>query len=363
MGTGSENMQLSERHLQEAVGWFLRMRSSGSEEDLSDLQRWMEADRCNALAYARVSASWKSVGEHASSPEMVVGRRDALEHARRAVRGRCAFAPRWLAMAASLAAVALFTGLLLTAQGPPVYTTGRGELRTLSLDDGSVVSLDALSRIRVVYDDSVRSVVLEQGQARFDVAKDAMRPFRVRARDQTVVALGTQFNIEIVPDAVLVTLLEGRVAVARSAPSLPAQDFTFDVTAGVAPRQEIGAATIEAEIDAASSGAAVFLAPGQQLVAAAAKPTEIRSGVDVVRTMGWQQGKLFFHDEPLSSAAMSVNRYAAQQLEVDPSVADVRISGVIKAGDAGAFIEAVADYFPVRVERIGPSQIRLTARH
>ena len=66
--------------------------------------------------------------------------------------------------------------------------------------------------------------------------------------------------------------------------------------------------------------------------------------------------------EPLASAAERVNRYARQQIEVDPSVATVGISGVFNAGDADAFIEAVTAYFPVQVDQTKGAEIHLTAR-
>jgi len=77
-----------------------------------------------------------------------------------------------------------------------VYSTGVGERRTLTLADGSVVTLDARSRIQVKYRDRERLIDLDQGQARFDVAKDPARPFRVSAAGrETVLAFGTQFNV------------------------------------------------------------------------------------------------------------------------------------------------------------------------
>jgi transmembrane sensor len=215
-----------------------------------------------------------------------------------------------------------------------VYVTGVGERRTLTLADGSVVTLDARSRIHVRYREGERLINLDQGQARFDVAKDPSRPFRVSAGRETVLALGTQFNVELVAHSVLVTLIEGRVAVmpettsARAEPT--AQQIDLTPGEGLQVRQD-----------------------GQKIRL---------PKVDVARVTAWQNGKLFFDNEPLASAAERINRYAREQVQVDTSAADVAISGVFNAGDARAFVEAVTAYFPVKAEQTPGTAVRLTAR-
>ncbi len=75
--------------LAQATTWFMRLRSEeAAAEDLTSFQGWLALDPGNATAYARVSESWSLIGEHASAPEIMLGRRDALEDARRAAHGR-----------------------------------------------------------------------------------------------------------------------------------------------------------------------------------------------------------------------------------------------------------------------------------
>jgi transmembrane sensor len=319
-----------------ATGWFMRLRADDAvAEDLVSFQRWLEEDPANARAYAKVSESWSTVGDYAAAPEVMLGRRDALEDARQAARGRWQPGkPRWLkyALAAAGVGVAVAAGIILWIQTQAgVYSTGVGERRALTLADGSVVTLDARSRIRVKYRETERLIALEQGQARFDVARDVVRPFRVKAGSETVVALGTQFNVELVARSVLVTMIEGRVAVL---PDQPAHDFEpqIDLTAGEA-------------LHVRQDGKAIRL-----------------PRVDVERVTAWQNGKMFFDNEPLASAAERINRYATEQIEVDPSAAQVGISGVFNAGDARAFVEAVTAYFPVKAEEAHGKAIRLVSR-
>jgi transmembrane sensor len=71
---------------------------------------------------------------------------------------------------------------------------------------------------------------------------------------------------------------------------------------------------------------------------------------------------MFFDNEPLAAAAERVNRYARQQITVDPDIADVMVSGIFNTGDSSAFIEGITAYFPVRADHLGASEIRLSAR-
>lgn len=348
--------------LERATEWFLRVRSeSASVEDLPELRRWMESDPRNAHAYQRVSASWDVLENHASAPEIVIGRRDALEDARRATQNRWSTRRRFPTRVALVASIvlAVVTAVTWFYSQRGVYETDLGERRTLTLADGSVVTLDARSRVRVDYRESDRLITLEQGQARFDVAKDPARPFRVRARDQTVIALGTQFNVELVSGSVLVTMIEGHVAVTGVDPAGRERSRTRETVTSVDTRDP------PPSIDLLTTPRrrTVELKAGEGLRVRADGQASVVEKVDIERATAWQSGKLFFSNEPLASAAERINRYSALQVRVDPSAANVGVSGVFDAGDATPFIEAVSSYFPVDVSREGSSEVRLTARH
>ena len=347
--------------LEQAVEWFLHMHGETARvEDLSQLQRWIDNDPRNAVAYQKVCATWQTVGTHASAPEVVIGRRDALEDSRKAGRqkwsakrirlldeksGRFGRVRSWV-IATSLVIPLVFGAWSLIAPHSKVYATDLGERSTLTLQDGSVITLDSRSRVRVRYTEKERLVALEQGQAQFAVAKDPLRPFRVRAREQTVVALGTQFDVDLVAGTVFVTLIEGHVA----------------VTGVPRPRGVGNAGSGEASSRSGRREGTVELTAGEGLRVREDGRAVLVPNVDLDRATAWQSGKLFFDNEPLASAAERVNRYARRQIEVDPSAATVGISGVFNAGDADAFIEAVTAYFPVKADRANDAEVHLTAR-
>lgn len=350
--------------LEKAVEWFLRVRSEGAHpEDLSELQRWMEGDPHNAQAYQQVTATWNTLDAHASAPEIVVGRRDALEDSRRAARRRwsakAASRLGWAIAASGLIAVMTASIGWFVAQRGDVYATDLGERRTVTLVDGSVLTLDARSRVRVRYTEAGRKVTLEEGQARFAVAKDLLRPFRVQAGDQTVVALGTQFDVELVAGAVLVTLIEGHIAVAGVDPQSMLQAGGGNVEDSARAPSEHGA--VKPHRVRHEAGGTVELTAGEALRVRHDGRAVLVAKVDLDRATAWQSGRLFFDNEPLASAAERVNRYARRAIVVDPSVAQVGISGVFNAGDADAFVDAVTAYFPVHVEGSDKSEVRLTA--
>lgn len=74
-------------------------------------------------------------------------------------------------------------------------TTGIRQVKKLTLPDSSVIHLNANSRLQITEPFSKREVILEEGEAYFQVAPDATRPFRVKTPRMAVDVLGTVFNV------------------------------------------------------------------------------------------------------------------------------------------------------------------------
>lgn len=345
----------SDQRLEQATYWFMRVRSDAARVgDLSEFKCWIDSDPRNELAYRQVAVAWAGIGTHATAPEIMAARRNALDDAHRAASRRgsvLVWLSRHVALAASISAMLLGAVLYFYLQ-QGVYTTGIGEQRALRLDDGSLVTLDAKSRVRVAYTDSERLLMLERGRARFDVARDPVRPFRVQAGEQTIVAHGTQFDVERVSGSVLVTLLEGRVAIT----GIGTGPDPVAMRTGATDARALPSPGVTPPVPSV-----IELTAGQGLQVRANGHATVVPKIDMQRATGWQDGRLFFDNEPLASAVERVNRYSKLQIEVSPSVADVSVSGVFTAGDANAFVEAISTYFPVRAEHTGVSQILLTA--
>lgn len=324
-----------EARLNEAGAWCLRLAEGElSADERQRFDAWLDADPANPGAFDDAVGVWRGMEEASASAELITIRRAALDSFQRANRARWSFRLSHHWRAASALAACLAMAVVLAAGwfqlAPKVYETGVGERRVVMLDDGSKVSLDAATRVEVRYLGDRRELKLKQGRAKFEVAKDPLRPFSVAADDKLVVATGTQFSVELLRRQVHVILYEGHVAV-LSKPSGGARPAPLRLAARNTPADQ-------------------WLTPGRELVATQDRTDAQVAPTDVSRALSWEGGQLVFADEPLASAVERVNRYSADKLEVgDAAAGAVRINGVYAAGDTTAFVEGVTGVSPVQV--------------
>lgn len=85
------------------------------------------------------------------------------------------------------------------------------EHRSMPLDDGSRIELNANSCVAVLYSPTQRQINLLSGEAIFRVNPDSGRPFVVKVRNTSVVAIGTEFDIDVRAESTRVLVMEGRV--------------------------------------------------------------------------------------------------------------------------------------------------------
>jgi len=221
-------------------------------------------------------------------------------------------------------AVTCVVGLAVFTSAPPdpiriIETTGITTL-TETLSDGSRVTLNANSRVSIDFTRQSRTLTLLSGEAHFDVAKDAKRPFRVRAGATEVVAVGTVFDVDKEAVETKVTLLEGRVDV---------RTLSDDGAGGVI---------------------VATLRPAQQL--SLAQDGHVLSQKVVTspdNVTAWQRGLISLDDLPLSEALVQINRYSTITITVaDSSLATKRVSGIFRVGDTKAFVSAIEQYFGLK---------------
>ena len=316
-----------------AARWSEILREAGDDRRVrEDFEAWRARAPAHAEAFLRAESARTLARSIADAPQMQALRRETL--ARVAQRGRRRAWLRRFAVAASLLAAIGFgvmvAGLDATRQlyhdardtiAGNVYQTDIGQRSTVTLDDGSSITLNTDSRISVHYEPGLRSIVLERGQALFNVAKDRTRPFVVSAGGRQVTALGTEFDVRVSERMFEVTLLEGRVTVTRE------RRGAANPAVAIVPLAE--------------------LRPGQQFVALAKAPPQVREA-DVKRVVSWRSGQVVFEDERLEDAVAEMNRYSRQQVVLgDDRLASLRISGAFNTGDTGTFVEALVAYFPI----------------
>jgi transmembrane sensor len=293
----------------QAAAWIASLHDESRDEKLeAGFRRWLAADARHRAAFEMANEIWMDTD---SWP-----RPAATGFARRRGLASLAASPRPLALAASLA-IALVAGALFLFRGAPLITEV-GEQRNLVLEDGSRVTLNTDSRVRIDYSPEARRVRVESGEALFEVAKRAGWPFVVTAGDRQITALGTAFVVRRQGGAVSVTLVEGKVRVAPAA---------------------------AAEESAPASAEVAVLTAGERLTFVEGKKTILDRPV-VANAVAWQRGQVVFDRTPLSQAVAEMNRYSPVKLAVESeSARGFLVTGIFRTGDSESFVQAVKESF------------------
>ena len=356
-----------------AQDYMRRRLGHWSDEREFELRLKLEQDPAYADAYARVERSWGAVGQHAASAELMAMREQAIFRARRASARRWlagdARRQRGLRIAAGVAAmaIALAASYQLAPFGfrPGEYRTSVGERHVIELEDHSRVELDATTSLRVRYSKDARVVQLLDGQAQFTVARDPARPFKVVAGSHTIIALGTVFTVEYIDREFSVAMLEGKVAVVaqdggsgKHARAAAVENETAQNSS--VPRN--GDARQSSEQHGQGTAGIIEIEAGEALrVPESGQATVVRIA-NLAAATAWREGKVIFHEEPLSEAVRRLNRYSRLQIEIaDPTLASMQVSGVFEAGDAQAFADAVQVHLPATVDYSTPGIVSLRA--
>lgn len=326
----------------EAARWFTRLQATQLPmEETVEWQRWMALDPRHAEAFQRLEDVWQ---RFSVLPRPALLPRETLlcddydgsvpvsEWAARKRRSSLRRRPLLYALAASAAlmVISMVTLWLYRAGGEKVLETRVGENRTVTLADGSRVSLGGQTRVMVNLQARLRQLTLSEGEALFAVAKDTARPFVVRAGSATVTAMGTQFNVQRTEDRVVVSVLEGQVQVQPIRTVVPVpwlEEIAPTVSRGDGKALNAGHRTV---VD--RSG----------LVAMATLP-------DVSVATAWQRGRLDFEDEPLRYVIEVVNRYSAKRIEIeDADIAELRISGTVEEDHIAGWVASLDTAFGIR---------------
>jgi transmembrane sensor len=296
----------------EAAAWVARLHGPNRTPHVeAGLRRWLADDPEHAAAFELLTDTWEKSARLRRRPLEQVASWEGPGF-------RISFPRAALAAAATVVLAVLATIFYLHTDA---VTTGVGELRTLTLDDGSRVHLNTDTRVRVDYDKQTRHVSLERGEALFEVAKRPDWPFIVTAGGREIKALGTEFVVRRDRKRLSVMLLEGKVTVSTEGQSnrSPPETETFT------------------------------LVPGDRVTfVGSATPTLDRPAPE--RITAWLRGEVALDNTSLADAVAEMNRYSHQRIVADdPTLAAIRVSGIFKAGDLVNFAQAVARMYHLKV--------------
>ncbi|HEL3173693.1 MULTISPECIES: FecR domain-containing protein [Stenotrophomonas] len=325
-----------------AAAWMVRRQDADWQpEEEAALQHWLAESEAHRQAFADVARTWHDLGQLprpvlASDPHAVIAPAVPAPAAPR--RGRAARRARSWRLPRVAAAAAVAT-LALGYVGYGWYTapsyvqdvaTGAGEIRDLQLPDGSRISLNARSTLAVHFYRSRREVVLSQGEAYFEVAPAADRPFTVDAQRSRVTVVGTAFNVRNGPGEVVVKVLHGHVRV---------QPDRAEGTAPVSLHAEQGLAV-------------TTLTAAYRSIAASADSIG-----------GWRNGRLVFRRTPLDEVAQEVGQYLGHPVTLgQPGLKFLPVSGYAATDAPATFLEALPDLLPVQVTRTAQGGYRIDER-
>lgn len=308
--------------IDEAAEWVVRMGAPEvTLEERSEFVAWLKRSPVHLQEYLRIEGTWAQlsrldpqqqvkVSAPVELPNNVVGIKDSSSQEHRAPQRH-----HWrlLSGLAAMLVLALGAGLWLQNRPQTHYTTATGEQRTFKLSDGSTLTLNTRTNLRIDFSDTLREVHLLEGEALFKVAKDARRPFRVSSDRAVAQAIGTVFAVRKHAERTVVTVLEGQVAVAHPAEM------------GSGPPTHIPAAAVRL-----AAGARADVADEVIQTSATDNPGA---------PLAWQSRRLIFQGETLAEAVAEFNRYNEIQLVLrDDHLSKERISGVFDADQPQALV-------------------------
>jgi transmembrane sensor len=319
---------------QAAATWIARRDSDAwTAADAASLQQWLAESAGHRAAYYRLNSAWSEAGrvralggpmqaQYAESaapldaPPMSAGR----------TRRVALFAVAASVLILLAGTLAVFRDELFNTHS---FTTVVGGLQTIPLADGSRVTLNTDTELRILLNDRERSVEIGRGEAFFEVAHDAKRPFVVKVGERRVIAVGTQFSVRREGADVRVVVSEGTVRYEAHANDASAPTL---LPAGSIARAEGDAIQV------------------QELPVTEAE-----------RTLTWRNGLLTFRNTPLADAVAEFNRYNTRKIVIeDPKIASLEVGGVFRSRNVEPFVHLLERGFAVRAA-VEPDRIVLTA--
>lgn len=296
--------------LEAAATWYVQLNDGTvSEAQHRAWQAWMHASPQHAAAWARVETlqrQWSMMPKQAALSSLGAAkaqRRDVL---------------KMLGML-----VAVGGASWLTVEQVPYRAmlaeqrTGMRERRSLRLDDGSQLEMNADTALDIRFDAQQRQIQLHRGEMLVQTAKaQDPRPFVVHTADGSVRALGTRFSVRQLPDQTRVCVLQAAVEVR------PLQHLDRPV------RLEAGQ---QASFDRDAVNAVSLLPSG---------------------STAWVQGMLSVDDWRLGDFVEELGRYRPGVLRCDPTIQGLSISGAFRIDDTDTVLQNLSKTLPVKVRYV-----------
>ena len=272
-------MALDDTIREQAVAWAVRTGDPGFD-DWEGFTEWLELSPAHALHYDAVSASIADAAEALPAIPKAQNDDEPLPGVKRR---------RWLRGAIPAAVAALVTVGVWQAR-PSSYSveTAPGEVRMVAVERGRI---ELAGDTRLVLDrDNPRKVELARGQAVFTIDHDPASPFTVTVGEDTLVDIGTIFEVKHAAGRMTLAVSEGAVVFN------PAKQK-------------------------------VRVSPGQRLASAAGSDAYELSELSAAQLGEWREGRLTFEDATLSEVTADLSRMTGVPFAVSAASGGDRVSG------------------------------------
>ncbi|MBJ9977003.1 FecR family protein [Pseudomonas sp. S75] len=305
------SLPVSSKVLEAAIAWKLCLEGGdGTAHERDAFERWHAASDEHARAWFQLGMLDQRVATGAGPA------RHALLQSRAGLRQRVG------KLGGGLLGMLLLGGLLAWTGAPslaPSYwladqRTGTGELRTLRLEDGTLLSLDTHTAVDIDYTGEHRVIVLHQGEISVETGHHDPRPLWVRTDDGRLRPLGTRFLVKRESAGTRLEVLQAQVA--------------------AQPRGRSDEQVLH-------EGQQVLMnAQGLGLIG------PVKAGADA-----WTRGMLVVDDVRLGDLVAELARYRSGYLGIAREVADLRVSGSFPLTDTDLALASLVPALPVKVER------------
>ena len=313
---------VSSRVLEAAIAWKLNLdEGSGTPDERNAFMRWHAASEEHARA-------WRQLGSLDQRVSAAAGpARQALLQSRAGLRRR-------IGKVGSGLAGMLLLGSLLAWVGAPSLSpnywladqrTATGELRTLRLEDGTLLSLNTHTAVDIDYEGEQRVIVLHQGEISVETGHQDPRPLLVRTDDGRLRPLGTRFLVRREAQGTRLEVLQASVA------AMPL-----------------------------NSGDEQVLREGQQVLMDANGLGQV--GTVAVGADAWTRGMLVVDNVRLADLLAALGHYRSGHLGVADEVADLRVTGSFPLTDTDLALASLVPALPVQIERHTPWWVTVKAK-
>lgn len=340
-----------------AYHWMALLESGDiTPEEFEDFLEWRDSDLSHAAAMEELQQHWTEICKvpvrkprerpyrHGDKGENWTFRRFMSQFINRpSYRKGLAFA---LVMA--VVSIGLFATMMPVGEEDQIlyYSTTRAEMKSITLEDGSTVHLNAQSKITVEYTSNERNITLEQGEALFDVAPNPVRPFLVYAGVSKVQAIGTQFNVKLMPDFnVMVTLVEGVIRITQD---LGNHENLVRIL----------------KIPGARASLGPLLSPDKTVEQEAMPEIRITQHKrdPFQDVLSWREGKLVFQGQRLDNVLYEINRHSNHRILLKNKEAlGLPVYAVFNTGDWRGALSAIVKSYPVKAVQVSEDETHLVA--